>query len=104
MAQTTTTTFVINGQLLELWSAAQKDFFDSFPATDRAVKENAEYEPNPEDWLKTFQDERYNKSKKFFTACSKVGPHLHTIQTFLRVAGFSVSVASTVIEMLLSRR
>ena len=87
--------FKIDGKLLELWNDAQASFLAS-TAASRKVKEDADYEPMPEEWLKSFRRHRHDESKRFLTACSKVGSLLHVIQTFVRVAGFSVSSASSV--------
>ncbi|KAL6858414.1 hypothetical protein J3F83DRAFT_357808 [Trichoderma novae-zelandiae] len=88
--------FEIDGKLLELWNDAQQGFLAS-TGSNRTVKEDAEYEPRPEEWLKTFKRERHDESKKFLAACTRVGSHLQAIQTFVRVAGFSVSAASSAV-------
>ncbi|OTA03559.1 hypothetical protein A9Z42_0040430 [Trichoderma parareesei] len=86
--------FQIDGELLKLWNDAQASFLASV-ATDRTVKPGAEYEPRPEEWLKAFKDRKHDQSNKFLAACTKVGSHLHVIQTFVRVTGFAVSAAAS---------
>ncbi|KAI1413270.1 hypothetical protein F5Y13DRAFT_198994 [Hypoxylon sp. FL1857] len=86
--------FVLEGQLLHLWTTAQDEFLQSFAAEDRELNERAEVMSNPGKWLKTFRKERRDKSNKFYHACNKIGPHLQTIQKFVQVVGFSVGAAS----------
>ncbi|KAG8160792.1 hypothetical protein KVR01_009056 [Diaporthe batatas] len=93
MAQSTAA-FKVEGELLALWNTAQQEFLTSNLAGNRLLKEDAEDVPDPAEWLQSFQDKRDRKASKISSTCRKVGRHLETIQVFVRLVGFSVSVAT----------
>lgn len=88
--------FQAQGELLDLWHAAQREFLLSSFAKDRHLEKDAEAVPNPGQWLKDFQNKRHKRSNKLSAACVKVGSHLETIQNFVRCVGFSVEVIAMV--------
>ncbi|KAK8158611.1 hypothetical protein BKA80DRAFT_311528 [Phyllosticta citrichinensis] len=83
--------FPRDGEFRALLEAAQAEFLASTRILGNVKKDAAEFESDPESWLKAFQKSRH-KTGRFDGACAKLGRHFKQVQTALSALGFAVNV------------
>ncbi|KAK7511260.1 uncharacterized protein IWZ02DRAFT_494485 [Phyllosticta citriasiana] len=85
--------FPRDGEFRALLQAAQAEFLESTHIPKNVKRDAAEFESDPESWLKAFQNSR-RKGGRFDTACTKITSHFKQIQTAISALGFAVNVIS----------